>query len=174
MMRSATMWAIPAMLLAWASAAEAGATPQGGGNDGPQRGDQAAGSAGLERLRHCDVETTRRMPYCAACEEIVADDEAVERNRHTECDNEVERVEVCVKEYYECAVCSEVQARRGDHCDEPMVERTDYARVMYRCEGCNATAMEQGRCETEGCSEHGHRMEESCEHSGTFPHVAGD
>ncbi|HLG43352.1 MAG TPA: hypothetical protein VI643_08310 [Planctomycetota bacterium] len=87
-----------------------------------------------------------------------------------------ERVEQCVRVYYECEQCHRFRHSTEECCGKNMTAKTDKARIQYRCEGCgrsSATAMDCPK-QPEGarwhCPKEGETLKARCRSAGVFPH----
>lgn len=110
----------------------------------------------------CDVKTTRVDKVCVVCDEVV-------KKGNTHCDEEVEKVEFCIKIVYVCEDCDETAEKPGKcpGCDEKLTKTEDKARTLWACPECGDESDEKGKCEE--CDK---ALVKTCEKSGTPPHVA--
>lgn len=102
----------------------------------------------------CDLSSVLSGFWCSPCQKAFEPD-VVADHEYTcpDCGRTLETCEICVKRISE-----------GNR------ERTDVARVIYRCDVCGAQGDSEGPCPS--CSFCGRRVR-TCSKSGTAPHVAG-
>jgi len=87
-----------------------------------------------------------------------------------------ESIDQCVRAYYACAQCRKFRHAAEDCCGNPMVRRTDKARMWFRCEGCGRGSFTAGECPRTDdnaqwrCPKAGDRYKAQCLSAGVFPH----
>jgi hypothetical protein len=108
----------------------------------------------------CDLKTLKTLKVCVVCDDVV-------EKGDTHCDEKVDKVEFCVKTYYECEECGETSFKPGKCCDAKMEKQEDLARTIWACPECG-----MGGEKGDKCSDCDKALVKTCESSGTFPHVA--
>lgn len=108
----------------------------------------APGVTGSER--GCDLSCTLSGWWCAACEKAFECDQVCD-GICPECTGAAQACEICLKRV-----------------PDGGLERSDVARVIYRCDACGALGDSEGPCvNCKGCG----RALRTCHKAGTAPHV---
>jgi hypothetical protein len=118
----------------------------------------------------CDLADVQKMPWCKQCNKLVEKDD-VDGGKHKTCSTPVANVSVCVKTYYNCETCGKNSKSAGT-CPtdkKAMTKTVSKSRVVWRCPTCHGPAEAPGKCATASCK--GKTLVQSCETSGTVPHV---
>lgn len=118
----------------------------------------------------CDLAKVEKGLYCDACKAILATADLKE-GMCAKCGAAPRDCEVCVKTCYACKMCNTTQCEAK--CSKCGMELKDgkvvNALVIWKCPKCGATANKAGECSGTKC-EHA-KMEKTCDHSGTCPHI---
>jgi hypothetical protein len=118
----------------------------------------------------CDLADVQKMPWCKQCNKLVEKEE-VDGGKHKTCSTPVTNVSVCVKTFYSCETCGKTSKGAGT-CPtdkKAMAKQVSKSRLAWRCPTCRVTAEAPGKCASASCK--GKTLVQSCELSGTLPHV---
>jgi hypothetical protein len=129
-----------------------------------------------------DIVSDKTYSACSECGAIVDDEcecggkvekKTSGKNVCAQCFEKPVKVEVCVKEFYECEDCGERATTAGEcpDCEVALVKQTSKAVITYECSECGAATFAAGKCTDEECENHGKALQKSCSESGSFPHV---
>lgn len=117
----------------------------------------------------CDLSNLKAAPYCGKCHTI---DPKVDMDGKC-CGSELKEVWACVKTCFECSGCHKLMVKDESCCKGMKNEgKTVKALIVYKCEGCGATAEKEGNCANAKCKAAGKKIKKTCEKSGTCPHIA--
>lgn len=127
------------------------------------------GFAALQDKKACDNKTIEKAPFCKKCSAL---DPKLDKDKKCDtCHGEITKADVCVKTCYECKGCHMKMAEDKPCCkDNKNEKQTVKSRIIYKCEGCGATADKEGDCTK--CKEAKKKCKclKTCEASGTWPH----
>jgi len=122
------------------------------------------------QVSHCDMSNVQPVPFCKQCGKFV-ETEDVEKGKHKVCSTAVQQANACVKTYYVCLGCMK-NSKNGGMCitdKKEMTKTISKSRMIWRCPTCSVTAEAAGQCNNATCKVK--RLVQSCELSGTVPHV---
>jgi len=93
----------------------------------------------------CDLKKLEPAPWCEKCDKVREKAEIKEGRCAVEgCDTKLKKIELCVRALFVCACggdgcCRVEQEKPGKcRCGVPLADKSDRARVLWVCEGCEA------------------------------------
>ena len=126
----------------------------------------------------CPLSTLRKEPWCGKCQRWKRREDLDYRKKQCKlCESKVERIEVCVREYYHCPTCNKRGFKSGRcvgfTCErKPMAKKSSFARTFHQCPGnCKRKGDSAQKCGLQSCSNRNGRFRKTCEYSGRFPHI---
>lgn len=126
--------------------------------------------------KKCDLKKIETAYKCPQCDKIY--DKAgkcEECSREYDEDVTLEKIEVCVKTGYVCEGCGKKSLKPGrcEDCDTELTPKTVKSKIVYKCPECGWNYNAPGNCD-DCTTDEGEpvKLEKTCEHSGTFPHVS--
>lgn len=119
----------------------------------------------------CDVEKTQPRDYCNTCAFWPAT-EQIDKGLCKKCRSRLEKVETCIKVYWDCPKAHDHPKRHAKNCGASpgcCREFPSLSVVSYACETCNREARKRADVKhgSEKCEG---KIRKKCALSGRFPH----
>lgn len=110
---------------------------------------------------------------CEACEEPLKQQKS-DKDVCRQCLVKPMQVQACRKTYYACPDCEAISAAAGtcEDCDTALQQRVSLALVTYDCPQCGDSRLRAGKCEDKECKHFGKPLARTCAAAGEHPHVA--
>lgn len=130
------------------------------------------GWTAAQEEKACDLRKTEPRDYCAGCRVWPASDQ-IDKGACKTCKSRVEKVETCVKVYWDCPTAHDGKPKRhAKNCGVSPTcckERPSLARVGFACESCKAKALKEADLRHAGDKCAG-PIKKLCGESTRFPH----